>query len=89
MCLHTDSIPERQNERGRSDTHSVLISTASLRLMTTKLMTDVITVKNPFVLVQQEFLLAILPLKKNKSQFEFFESCLNLQTDMKGSFLVS
>jgi len=53
--------------------------------MTTELMTNVRTVKNPFVHVQQEILLAILPLKK--SLFECFESHLNLQPHMKGSFL--
>lgn len=51
------------NERRGSDSHSVLLNTASLRLMTTELMTAVETLKNPFVPVQQEFLLAILPLK--------------------------
>lgn len=75
------------NERRGSDSHSVLLNTVSLRLMTTELMIAGKTLKNPFVPVQKEFLLAILPLKK--SLFEFLESCLNLQPDMKGSFLVS
>lgn len=65
MCLHTDSVPERQNKRRESDSHPVLINTASLELMTMELMADVRTVKNPLAHVQMEFLLAILPFKNH------------------------